>query len=129
MKISDQRTEELQSLATKLGYNFVNLSLLDLSLTHPSYANENKSISIDNQRMEFLGDSVLGLVVSEYLFVHNKADEGELTNAKINLVQAGTLTERATGLNLGNYLLLGKGEQMSGGGPGAPTPRWSSSSR
>lgn len=113
--MTDQRTAALQELAAKIGHRFADLSLLDLSLTHPSYANENKKMTDDNQRMEFLGDSVLGLVVSEYLFLNNSADEGDLTNAKIKLVQAGTLTERGHFLELGSYLLLGKGEEQSGG--------------
>ncbi|MDD3268766.1 MAG: ribonuclease III [Syntrophomonadaceae bacterium] len=89
--------------------------LMHMALTHPSYAQEKNAVS-NNQRLEFLGDAVLNFVVAEYLYNNfaNKA-EGELTKIRARVVCEKALNEVATNLNLGQYLMLGKGEEMSGG--------------
>jgi ribonuclease-3 len=93
-----------------------NPQLLKEALTHRSYLNENKSLDSHNERLEFLGDAVLELVVSEYLF-HNFPDkpEGDLTAYRAALVKTTTLAQAATELQLGELLLLSKGEELSGG--------------
>ena len=99
----------------KLGYTFRDPSLLQTALTHSSYANERRKPEPYNERLEFLGDSVLGLVTAVYLFRKTDAPEGELTKLRAALVCEKALYSYATQLGLGNYLLLGKGEQRSGG--------------
>lgn len=89
--------------------------LINMALTHPSYAQE-KNAAANNQRLEFLGDAVLNLVVAEYLYCHfgSKA-EGELTKIRARVVCEKALVTVADRLDLGKYLLLGRGEEMSGG--------------
>ncbi len=94
---------------------FKNEELMHMALTHPSYAQEKNAVS-NNQRLEFLGDAVLNFVVAEYLYnSFNKKAEGELTKIRARVVCEKALNEVATSLNLGQYLMLGKGEEMSGG--------------
>ncbi|MGI6453477.1 MAG: ribonuclease III [Syntrophomonadaceae bacterium] len=95
--------------------NIDNDRLILMALTHPSYAQERNSVA-NNQRLEFLGDAVLNLVVAEYLYKHfcDKA-EGELTKIRAKVVCEKALVGFASRINLGNYILLGKGEEMSGG--------------
>ncbi|WP_054697939.1 ribonuclease III [Syntrophomonas palmitatica] len=97
------------------GLNFVDEGLMSMALTHPSYSQE-RSSSANNQRLEFLGDGVLNLVVAEYLYKHyqNKA-EGELTKIRARAVCENSLLNVAYTIELGHYLLLGRGEEMSGG--------------
>lgn len=104
-------------LEQKLGYTFQNKSLLTHALTHSSYANEHRGSGItSNERLEFLGDSVLGMVVADYLFrTHPDMPEGELTRTRAALVREGSLYEVAKALGLGSYLRLGKGEDAGGG--------------
>ena len=94
---------------------FNNQDLLAMALTHPSYAQE-KNYAHNNQRLEFLGDAVLSFVVAEYLY-NNYQDkaEGELTKIRARVVCEKSLLNVARKMNLGNYVLLGKGEEMSGG--------------
>ncbi|SDN70911.1 ribonuclease III [Acetanaerobacterium elongatum] len=100
----------------KLGYRFKDPALLKTALTHSSYANETKKGTICNERLEFLGDSVLSIVVSEYLFTHYKhLPEGELTKLRASLVCERMLWEFAKQIDLGSYILLGRGEDLSGG--------------
>lgn len=104
-------------LQEKIGYQFNNISLLKEALTHSSYANEHRSQNIRyNERLEFLGDAVLSIVVSDYIF-KNCPDlpEGELTKLRASLVCEKSLYEFAKKINLGNYLLLSKGERNNGG--------------
>ncbi len=103
--------EELESI---LGYKFNNIALLKNSLMHSSYANEVKGNS--NERLEFLGDSVLSIIVSDYIYKnYSHKPEGELTRLRSSLVCEKTLCEFSRKLNLGKYLLLGKGEEKNGG--------------
>jgi ribonuclease-3 len=95
--------------------SFNNQELMNMALTHPSYSQE-RSSSYNNQRMEFLGDAVLNFVVAEYLyntFAHKA--EGELTKIRARVVCENALNDVANLLNLGEYVRLGKGEEMSGG--------------
>lgn len=107
----------MRELEEKLGYRFKNIGLLEHAMTHSSYANEHRSAGItSNERLEFLGDSVLGMVVAEYLFAtHPNMPEGELTRTRAALVCETSLYEVARTLNLGRYLRLGKGEDAGGG--------------
>lgn len=107
----------MRELEEKLGYQFKNIGLLEHAMTHSSYANEHRSAGItSNERLEFLGDSVLGMVVAEHLFTaHPDMPEGELTRTRAALVCETSLYEVARTLNLGRYLRLGKGEDAGGG--------------
>ena len=107
----------LTKLEQGLGYTFRNKTLLENALTHSSYANENRERHLpDNERLEFLGDSILGFVVAEYLY-RNFPDkpEGELTRIRADLVCERNLAEAAATIELGSYLLLGHGEEQGGG--------------
>ena len=107
----------LTKLEQGLGYTFQNKALLENALTHSSYANENRERHIpDNERLEFLGDSILGFVVADYLY-RNYPDkpEGELTRIRADLVCERNLAEAAATIELGSYLLLGHGEEQGGG--------------
>lgn len=100
-----------------IGYRFIDQALLKTALTHSSFANENKGRHIlYNERLEFLGDSVLSLIVSNYLFEnYQKLPEGGLTKARAIIVCERSLWQCATNIELGRFLILGKGEEMSGG--------------
>ena len=107
----------LTKLEQGLGYTFTDKALLENALTHSSYANENREKHIpDNERLEFLGDSILGFVVADYLY-RNFPDkpEGELTRIRADLVCERNLAEAAATIELGSYLLLGHGEEQGGG--------------
>lgn len=105
---------DLQNL---IGYQFKNPALLNEALTHSSYANEHKSQHIKyNERLEFLGDSVLSIVVSDYIYKNcPELPEGELTKLRASLVCEKSLYEFAKKINLGKYLILSKGERNNGG--------------
>jgi len=113
----------MQALEEKLNYHFHNVALLQEALRHSSYANEHRGANIfSNERLEFLGDSVLGFVTAEYLFAkHPAAPEGELTRIRALLVCEDSLHEVAKRLELGQYLLLGHGEESGGGRTRAST--------
>ncbi|WP_409227450.1 ribonuclease III [Gudongella sp. SC589] len=112
--------EKLDEIQENLKYRFEDIELLDTALTHSSYANEHgMHASKSNQRLEFLGDTVLGLVVSEYLFMkYPFYPEGELTKIRAKVVSEPSLALAARRINLGNFLLLGKGEESTGGRDG-----------
>lgn len=98
-----------------MGVELANLDLLVNALTHPSYSQEHEGV-INNQRLEFLGDAILNLVVAEYLFqTFPQRAEGDLTKMRARVVCEKALAQMADELHLGKYLLLGKGEEMSGG--------------
>lgn len=106
--------QNLKELAARLGIPEKDLSLLKQALTHSSYSHEVGGES--NERLEFLGDSVLSLVISEYIYKRfPRKTEGELSKWRASLVNSGTLAVIARRLNLGQYLLLGAGEEKSGG--------------
>lgn len=105
-----------QTLQSVLGINFKDISLYSQAFIHRSYLNEVKISAQSNERLEFLGDSVLSLIVSNYLYLYRKHDaEGELTNLRAYIVKTKSLSEAAKKLNLGKYLKLSKGESLSGG--------------
>lgn len=113
---SNGEHRELSEFEADLGYEFEDTGLLRRALTHRSFANEHPEISDDNQRLEFLGDAVLGVIVAEALFRHHReAPEGTLSRRLSELVCEEALVERAGELQLGDYLLLGRGEEMTGG--------------
>lgn len=102
------------SLSDRLGIE-IDQDLVDLALTHSSYSYENGKTP-DNERLEFLGDSVLGFIVTEYLFKSNPdLSEGELSRVRNATVSAKTLSLAALNLGLGDFIKLGKGESGSGG--------------
>ena len=106
----------MESLEAKLGYTFHDRALLENALTHSSYANENHSPGGSNERLEFLGDSILGMVTAEYLYqTHPDLPEGDLTRKRAALVREESLVEVADRLDLGSYLRLGRGEDHGGG--------------
>lgn len=106
----------MESLEKKLGYSFRDRELLSEALNHSSYANEHRGGMGSNERLEFLGDSVLGFVSAEYLFQgHPDLPEGDLTRMRASLVCEQSLYEVAKELDLGSYLKLGRGEEAGGG--------------
>ena len=107
----------LKDLETAIGYKFKNITLLQNALTHSSYANEQWHDSLkSNERLEFLGDSVLGMVVAEHLYkTQPDRPEGDLTRMRADMVCETSLAEIARKIRLGDHLLLGKGEEQSGG--------------
>ena len=107
----------IKDLEAVIGYRFRNISLLQNALTHSSYANERWHNSLlSNERLEFLGDSVLGMLVAEYLYRNfPNRPEGELTRMRADMVCETTLASAANRIGLGNHLLLGHGEEQGGG--------------
>lgn len=109
--------EALLELQDKIGYQFKNEALLKQALTHSSFSNEQKINKLNNyERLEFLGDAVLELISSEFLFNENKdMPEGQLTRMRASMVCEPALAYCARDINLGSYILLGKGEEATGG--------------
>ena len=107
----------MEELEKKLNYTFRDRGLLSEALSHSSYANEHRSAHLrSNERLEFLGDSVLGFVTAEFLFTqHPDLPEGDLTRIRAALVCEQSLYEVARKLDLGRYLKLGRGEESGGG--------------
>jgi len=107
----------LKELEEKLGFEFKNIEFAEQAFTHSSYAHEKKMDSLKcNERLEFLGDAVLELVISEKLYLYYpNLPEGELTKFRATLVCEGSLAGKAREIELGKYLYIGKGEEMSGG--------------
>jgi ribonuclease-3 len=110
---------ELASVETAIGYSFVNREWLVRAMTHSSHRGEaglERVPEADNEQLEFLGDAVLGLIVSEHLFLAcPDFDEGRLSNVKSRLVNRAHLADVARSLDIGNNLLMGRGEALSGG--------------
>ena len=100
----------MQALEERIGYTFKSPKLLENALTHSSYANEGNRGLKSNERLEFLGDSVLGFVTAGYLFTHGTGEEGELTRLRASLVCEKALCSYARSIRLGEALLLGRGE-------------------
>lgn len=107
---------KIVDLENRIGYQFKKPELLRQALTHSSYANEKHKKQSDNERLEFLGDAVLELVSSEFLFKnYSKMPEGEMTKFRASIVCEPTLALCTKELDLGKYLYLGKGEDLTGG--------------
>ena len=117
MKTSSKRQKSLEELQSCINYNFKEIKLLNRALTHSSYANENKLKAYENnERLEFLGDVVVSLTVSEYLYSRFlEFPEGDLTKRRAKVVCESSLAFAARKIDLGDYLLLGKGEEITGG--------------
>ena len=116
MDFSETRSEQLDSLQDRIKFKFSDIKLLNKALTHRSYANENSEPIKHNERLEFLGDSVLDILVSDYLVnQYNEFAEGTLSKIRAAVVNETCLARLAKNIKLGNYLLLGRGEDLSGG--------------
>ena len=117
LKKDKERLRKLKDIERLIGHRFKNKAILSQALTHKSYANEKDRVAYgDNERLEFLGDSVLGIVISRVLYDDcPDRDEGILTRYKSQLVSGSTLSRIAKNLKIGDFLLLGKGEEASGG--------------
>ena len=108
--ITPERLDSLKLFQEQIAIHFADLSLLDIALTHSSYCN------LSNERLEFLGDSIVDMVVGEYVFERKPhASEGKMTDSRSDLVREEALAEAARGIELGSYLQLGEGEIKSGG--------------
>lgn len=103
------------TLEERIGYTFKNKQYLRRAMTHSSYSNESKERPESNERMEFLGDAVLSLVVSDHIFRRYHLDEGDLTKIRAAIVCEKSLFQFAQEIDLGEELLLGKGEEQMGG--------------
>lgn len=111
------REASLNMFQEKLGYKYKSHGLLQEALTHSSYANEHRTKGVkDNERLEFLGDAILDLIISEYLFVkYPSMPEGDLSKIRASIVCESSLAKIARKIALGQYIVLGKGEDMTGG--------------
>lgn len=110
------KRNEFQKLEKQIGYRFRKKALLEEALTHPSHRYETDSVESDYQRLEFLGDAVLGLLAADRLMqAHPDADEGELTRLKSSVSSGTALASAARELELGGWLRFGRGEAESGG--------------
>ncbi len=107
----------IKDLEAAIGYRFQNISLLQNALAHSSYANERWHDGLkSNERLEFLGDSILGMVVAEFLYSHYKQNlEGDLTRMRADVVCETALAKVARRIDLGRHILLGNGEEQGGG--------------
>jgi ribonuclease-3 len=114
--LTPRRRQKLEDLAQRLGHRFQNLGVLDQALRHSSYAHENPESGPSNERLEFLGDAILALTVSTLLLRRfPQSSEGDLTRGRAALVNARQLANLARGLDLGAYLLVGRGEERQAG--------------
>jgi ribonuclease-3 len=114
--LADERKAQLATLEDVLGYHFSQPALLNQALTHKSYVHERRESMQHNERLEFLGDAVLGLVISDYCYItFVNCSEGELSKLRASLVNEHYLARIAGGLHLGDYLLVGRGEELTGG--------------
>ena len=109
--------EQLKEFQKKIGYQFQQEGLLRQALTHSSYANEHRMKKLsDNERLEFLGDAVLEIVTSDFLYhEHMDVPEGELTRVRASIVCEPTLAICARAIGIDNFIMLGKGEELTGG--------------
>jgi ribonuclease-3 len=114
--VVDMEDKDLRAFEKKIKYKFKNIELLKNALTHKTYAFEAISPVEYNERLELLGDSILGFIVAEQLYKTNKYfSEGELTRRRATLVNNTFLASKAKNIRIGDYLLLGKGEKMQNG--------------
>lgn len=117
MEIDARMLEKMYRLEKTIGYTFKNRDHLLLALTHSSYANEKKREKLSsNERIEFLGDAVLNIIISEYIYgSFTDLSEGDLTKTRASIVCESSLMKCADRIGLGSYLLLGRGEENTGG--------------
>lgn len=116
MNVIENLIHNSAPIESKLGYKFNNKSLLALAFVHRSFINEHREVIEHNERLEFLGDSVLGLLISEYLYRHlPTTPEGDLSYLRSRLVEASSCVTYILKLNIHEHLLLGKGERMNDG--------------
>jgi len=114
--LTGERRQLLLAFQKKAGFKFRDPGLLDLAFHHRSYSNENSKTRVNNERLEFLGDAVLGMVVAARLYAcMTDRQEGDLAKTKSVVVSEDTLSQIALELDVNKYLVLGKGEEMSGG--------------
>ncbi len=113
----DELYQKAPEIEAKLGYRFHDRSLLILAFVHRSFVNENRALTeAHNERLEFLGDAILGMLIAEYLYkYYPSTPEGELSYLRSRLVEASSCVEYVQSLHLDQYLLLGKGEKMNSG--------------
>jgi ribonuclease-3 len=105
-----------RKLEQAIGYRFRKKALLELALTHPSFRYENRSTEDDNQRLEYLGDAVLSLIVAEHLYkTHPDAREGDMSKLRSRLTQDRTLSRIGSHIGINEFLRLGRGEELNGG--------------
>jgi ribonuclease-3 len=109
------RLEQLKELSRRLEIRFRDYRLYDLALTHSSYSNEPGSHRLNNQRLEYFGDSIIGFIVNEHLFLDYKLTEGQMARVKSAAVSEKSLASAARALRFGTYLRMSKGERKSGG--------------
>lgn len=108
--------QHIPEIETKLAYTFQDRSLLTLAFVHRSFINENRMITHHNERLEFLGDAVLGMLISDYLYCHlPSTPEGQLSYLRSRLVEAISCVSYVQSLDIASYILLGKGERMNDG--------------
>lgn len=116
MLLGLRRQNPYKILEARLGYRFRNRELLEMALLHRSYRFETKDVAADNQRLEFLGDAVLGFLVAAHLYeVNTEGDEGILTELRSRVTNGKALAGAARQIGLGEYVRLGKGEELAGG--------------
>ncbi len=117
MEKFEEITKKIEELEKIIQYTFKNKKNIILALTHSSYANEYKNKKLtSNERLEFLGDTVLNMIISEEIYTrYNDLSEGEMTKFRSNVICETSLAKCAKNLNIGKYLLLGKGEENTGG--------------
>jgi ribonuclease-3 len=117
MLIMDLSAKDFDQLENKISYMFKNKKNLILAMTHSSFANENKNAKLQsNERLEFLGDAVLNIVISEYIYLKfANLTEGEMTKARASIVCEQSLMKCANNIGIGSFLMLGKGEELTGG--------------
>ena len=114
--LEKQRKQELLAFQKKAGCKFKNIQLLDIAFHHRSFFNEHSDSPVNNERLEFLGDSVLGMIVAAELYLtHPDKPEGDLAKIKAAVVSEDSLFPIALNLTIDRYLMLGHGEEMSGG--------------
>lgn len=108
--------KNISKIESRLGYSFKDSSLLTLAFVHRSFINENRMVTQHNERLEFLGDAVLGMLVSDYLYRYLPSTaEGQLSYLRSRLVEAGSCVNYVQSLDIASYILLGKGEKMNDG--------------
>lgn len=113
----NKNSQDLSKLMQKIGYQFKNTTLIEMALTHRSYSNENfLNKKFDNEKLEFLGDTVVNLVITEYLYKKEvRKSEGELAKLKSKIISEPVFASVASELGLGKYLKLSNGEELTGG--------------